>query len=105
MQTTHGLRHSIWFLGWITSWSRMPEEYRSQLLIDARLLQHENRRHLRTKMSRWRGQGEQVLEHFPGQIWQLQRTGSSLGSRSRVKVLRASVRGSRRPAAPLMSLL
>ena len=35
----------------------MPEKYRSQLLIDARLLQHENQRHLWTKMSRWRDEG------------------------------------------------
>jgi len=56
-------------------------------------------------MSRWRGQGEQVSEYFPGQIQQLQRAGLSLGSRSRVKVLRALVRRFSRPAALLMNLL
>ena len=62
----------------------MPEEPRIQLLLVARPLQHKNRRHLQTKISGLRGQGEQVLEYLPGPIWQLQRTGSSPGSRSKV---------------------
>ena len=77
------LQTSIWFLERITSWSRWPEEPRSRLILDARLFQNKNWRHLLTKVSERRGEGaEQELEHLSGHIWQLQWTASSLGSRS-----------------------
>ena len=44
--------------------NKMPEGARSQILLDARLLQHENQRHLWTKISRQKGQNE----HLPGWI-------------------------------------
>ena len=48
----------------------------------AGLFQLENWRHQRTKKPRRQGQDEQELLHALGEIWRLQRTGSSPGSRS-----------------------
>ena len=70
----------------ITVELRKEKEPRSWLLPAAKLLQRENWRHLWTRISGRMGQGEQVWKHLTGQIWQLQRTGSSLGFRSRLKV-------------------